>query len=332
MNNIRGIKNLIKIISSLAVFALFCSLSTFKSDAKVIQTDEGDKTITVSWTNETVTDYSIGFAKITDKDNGRAAAKAMADSKSRVIPAGTMSYKITGLENNAMYCVCLNYGTSSAAYNSEYNDGACTRLTGVKGLRLQRWWKNINKVELTWDKPASVYGDIKYEVMLMDSSGKKIIDDDSNVFTNDYMHNVNNKKIYCVKVRAIHTPDMNSSTCPTSVTPWSDKIYVFSQPTVTSASVSGGKLKVNWQKISKVDSYSVYVSTKNGDYKKAGTVNGKKKGMTIKTLNGAAFSSSKTYYVYVVAEKSAGGKNYSSDIIYTYQIKGYGKPVSKKKK
>ena len=64
-----------------------------------------------------------------------------------------------------------------------------------------------------------------------------------------------------------------------------DKIYVFSQPTVTSASVSGGKLKVNWQKISKVDSYSVYVSTKNGDYKKAGTVNGKKKCMTIKTLN-----------------------------------------------
>ena len=82
-------------------------------------------------------------------------------------------------------------------------------------------------------------------------------------------------------------------------------------------------MKINWGKIKGASGYTVYVSTKrNSGYKKVASVKGSKSSVTVKKLKGKKFKSSKTYYVYIVAKKKAGGVTYTTGVNYTYIAKG----------
>ncbi len=323
--NVTKVKSsLVKIATTLVLFVAFFAFGGIKADAKVIQTAEGDGSATISWDDDTKSDYSIGYAKITDEPNGSsnasAAAKAMAEARTVVVPAGTKSYTIAGLENNSQYYVYVQYtyGSKTLTPGTSSNSYVYTAMTGVTGLNQEKWWKYIKKVDVTWDK---IPGNVSYEVMFMNASGSKVIDSKT-VTYNSYSHDINNNQIYTVKVRATRTPNSSFSTCPATSTEWTPVAYLFTQPTVTSLKVSGGKMNIKWGKIKGATSYTVYASTKkNGGYKKVGTVKGKKNSLTVKKLKGKKFKSSKKYYFYIVANKKVGGIKYTSGANYTYETK-----------
>ncbi len=325
---LRSKSSLVKLVIALGLFAAFYVFSGVKAEAKMMQTVEGDGSITVSWDNVTATDFSLGICKTTDTDDGMTGAKAMADGRTLVLPAGTTTYTFVGLENNSQYYIYLNYTykyseTSTPSVRTERIPYAYTAVTGVTGLNQAKWWKYIKQVDVSWDKVAGKYSGVTYDVMFMDAAGKKVIESKTGLTSTSYSHAIKNNQIYTVKVRAIRTPDAEYSTCPTTVTPWTNVCYLFTQPTVTSAKVSGGKMKINWGKIKGASGYTVYVSTKrNSGYKKVASVKGSKSSVTVKKLKGKKFKSSKTYYVYIVAKKKAGGVTYTTGVNYTYIAKG----------
>ena len=103
---------------------------------------------------------------------------------------------------------------------------------------------------------------------------------------------------------------------------WSDKAYLFTQPMVKKASVSGSKLKITWSKVSGVTGYDVYVSAKEkSGYKKVKSLSSSKSSVTVSKLGGKKFSSKKTYYIYIVGKKKVGKTTYTSGRHYSYKLK-----------
>lgn len=61
-----------------------------------------------------------------------------------------------------------------------------------------------------------------------------------------------------------------------------------------------------------VSGYNVYMSTKNGNYKKVKSVAANKNSCTISKFNNKKIKKSGRYFVYVEAYKKVGGKIYKS--------------------
>lgn len=181
----------------------------------------------------------------------------------------------------------------------------------VSGLNQTRWWYYAKAVDFAWDDQSAA----DYEYIVKDNKNK-VVADDTITYNNASISKVKNNMVYNVQVRAYVTINGQKYYCA-----WSDKAYLFTQPMVKSAKISGGKLKITWNKVSGISSYDVYVSTKEkSGYKKVKTLSSKKSSVTVSKLKGKKFNSKKKYYIYIVGKKKVGGKTYTSGRHYTYQL------------
>ena len=106
--------NVLKTFITMMVVTVFLAFNGIRSEAKVIQTQEGDDQVTVTWDDKTNTDYAIGYAKVEGNvTDAMHTAKAMAAGRSIVLPSTQKSYTITGLSVNSQYVVYLLRKTGS---------------------------------------------------------------------------------------------------------------------------------------------------------------------------------------------------------------------------
>lgn len=94
---------------------------------------------------------------------------------------------------------------------------------------------------------------------------------------------------------------------------WSSYTYFVPQAKMKGKlKISGGNLKVSWNKVAGATGYDVYVSTTSSSkgYKKVASVNAKTTSCNVKKVGKTKVSKSrgKTYYVYVVTKKKVGKK------------------------
>ena len=107
------------VVAGAAVVVL--GAGAIKSDASLKQTANGDGSITVSWDDETTTDYSIGLAEdIEGKYDTSTRAKSAAESRQIVLPADAREYTFTGVDPYKTYDIALVYtaGTNNTAWTA----------------------------------------------------------------------------------------------------------------------------------------------------------------------------------------------------------------------
>lgn len=323
-------QNLVRTAVVAGAAVVILGAGAIKSDASIKQTANGDGSITVSWDNETTTDFSIGWADVLEeKNDAPTRAKAMADSRQVVLPADAREYTITGVDPYKSYNVQLDYTyTDSNIARYESIRDCVAALPPVRNLAQFKWWKYIEDVQVNWD---ALPGNVDYEVMFMDSKGKKI--ENKKVSSNSYSHAIKNNMIYTVKVRAIRKAGSGyTSTLGEEVSGWTAPEYLFCQPTIESYSINKkGELTIKWNKIKGVTSYKIYVADKlkKKSLKKLGAVKANKNSITLKGYgkkNKKKFDSKKTYYAYVLPYKKVKGKTIEKGAVYYYTLKGGSKP------
>lgn len=161
---------------------------------------------------------------------------------------------------------------------------------------------------VTWDGQAAV----DYEYMVTDLKGKAIkglsgkVEETYKITPNKVkISGVNTKTTsYLVKVRGYFTSDGKKY-----VGPWSNVAASLAPVNVKKATFSNKKITVKWAGVTGATEYLVAVSTnaKTGFKLKART-NSKTLSYSFSKLNGKKVSSSKKYYVYVVAKVKLNGK------------------------
>lgn len=312
------------VVAGAAVVVL--GAGAIKSDASIKQTANGDGSITVSWDEETATDFSIGIAgEIEGKSDTFDRAKAAAASRQIVLPADAREYTFTGIDNYNSYYVCLNYSSAAGSTYYTYVSNCYGKLPTVRNLSQDTWYKYILQCSVTWDR---LPGNCEYEVMFMDSKGKKIESKKSSS-TSYTRYKIDNNRVYTVKVRATRKQAYGSD-LPEESSGWSATEYLFCQPTIQSYSINKkGELTIKWNKIKGVTSYKIYVADKlkKKSLKKLGAVKANKNSITLKGYgkkNKTKFDSKKTYYAYVLPYKKVKGKTIEKGAVYYYTLKGKG--------
>jgi outer membrane protein assembly factor BamE (lipoprotein component of BamABCDE complex) len=231
----------------------------------------------------------------------------------------TNYYTLTNLTEGKEYIVTVepvgadgSVGNISSAYIE-------TIPATVKNFRQERWYYFIHILDVAWDRIDTAD---KITVTLYNSKGKKVgkSQELSGSSTSTSFSNMKDE-VYTVKIQASKT--VNGKTYTTAVS----SIQCFNQARITSAKVSKKKLTVRWGKIGGATGYDIYVSTKpTTGYKKVKSVGKNVTKVTIPKLKGKAFSSKKTYYVYVETKKKNGKKVSKSGRLYYWNTKntGYG--------
>lgn len=182
----------------------------------------------------------------------------------------------------------------------------------VSGVNQTKWWYYAKSVDFAWtDQPVA-----DYEYVIRNNKNK-IVSKNTSLGNSGYLSKVSNTMVYNVQVRGYITVNGQKY-----YDKWSDKAYLFTQPMVKKASVSGSKLKITWSKVSGVTGYDVYVSAKEkSGYKKVKSLSSSKSSVTVSKLGGKKFSSKKTYYIYIVGKKKVGKTTYTSGRHYSYKLK-----------
>lgn len=312
MENKKMIKNMLAVFVMVMAFAV---TGITAHAASVTQTGLTTTSITVQWVPPAIgtpTAYYVGIG--TDS----TSARTQAESKAILVPNLATSYTFNNLTPGTSYYIYVYYDYVNSSGTSKFAQvgslwAAVTHPAKVSGVKQTKWWYYIEKVDFSWNtQPAA-----KYEYIVKNNKGKKIYTSELTPNSKGSCGKVKNNSIYTVQVRAKVTCDGKEY-----YGDWSDAAYLFTQPMVSKASVSGGKLKVTWGKINGVTGYDIYVSTKEKKgYKKVKSVGKSKKSVTISKLKGKKFSNSKKYYVYIVAKKKVGKRTHTSGKHYTYEVK-----------
>ena len=285
--------------------------------ASVGQSSETTTSITVSWEKEQdATAYYIGYGL--DSNN----ASNMLDNKTIKLSADQSSYTINNLNPGTKYYVKVGY--TYQGYSGELDSwigsfDAKTAPGKVTNVNQDTWWYYAEAVDVKWDpQPAA-----RFECIIKDNKGKKVCND-TNLYSNNAHARVKNTIVYETQVRATVEVQRLDGTTQKLTGDWSDTAYLFSQPMVKESSkVTGGKLKVSWDKVKGCTGYDVYASTKEkSGYKKVASVKSSKNSVTVNKLKGKKFNAKKKYYVYIVGKKKVNKKTSTSGRHYTYQIKG----------
>ena len=312
-----------KIIISLLLGLFILFNSNLKADAAtgIMQTAQTENSITITFDS---TKYVTGKNVFT----GWSATlqKYVDGNKVDVQPAvpvaaNVNTYTFSNLEPGTRYYAKVDYTYNDykgVPKNSSYSLNAeiFTAPGKVTGANQIKWWYFLESVKFGWDKQETC----KYEWKAY--KGEKEIAGEASTYSNEASFKVKNGKLYKVKVRAFNT--INGQTIYGE---WSDLAYLFTQPMITEKKGSiyidrSGKMHIKWEKITEVDGYEVFVSTKEkSGYKRVAKVKGKKNSVTVKKFKKKKFNKNKTYYVYVVAKKKINGAFSTSGRLYSTRYK-----------
>ena len=314
-------KKMKKLFSAL-VLSMLMSLC-FASAVFAITLSQGGQTtnsvtLKIDPTGDTIRSMNVTLYK-EDAAGNRVAVTAPITLQ----PTAT-SYTFTGIQPGTTYRAVLNFdyipsysfdGTPET--DSDYCD--LTTMPGkVTGLKQDRWRYIMESVDFSWNEQSACY--YEWEAY---SGGSLIASSDPyspSSLTQDSL-SVKNNKVYTLRVRA-----MTEIGGQKVFGEWSDFITMFTTPMIKEKKGitvdSKGRMKIKWEKIDGVDSYDVYVSTKElTGYKKVKTLNASKGSVTVKKLGKKKFQKKKTYYVYVVANKYVNGGLCTSGRLYSMKYR-----------
>lgn len=224
----------------------------------------------------------------------------------------TMKTKITMLFAALFMCVMLVPAVKAEA--------AVVTPATPSGLGLYSQEKELFGLSWTFDTNLAIYSDVYpgyygYEVVVSTLKNKQITTMDSEYYPNDFglkdnkvVALVSNTKMktqgFKFKVRS-YVYDENAQKVYSA---FSKEKVIIPRATITNKSLKSGKVKVTWKKVSGAKSYTVYLSSNNGQsFKKVGTT--KKNSYTINK----SLARYKDYYVYIQSNNvKYKGKKYSS--------------------
>ena len=228
------------------------------------------------------------------------------------------TYTFTNLTAGTEYYVKITYtyDTSYGRTNTFDTSTSIFTMPGkVTGLNQVKWWYYAKSVDFAWDKQDAC----KYEWVAYHGS-KEVARSEYESKRNSGSFKIDNNKLYTVQVRGF--VEINGQK---GYGDWSDAAYLFTQPMVTKNGVKingKGQMTVKWDKINGVDSYEVFVSTKETKgYKRVAKVKAKKGSVTIKKFKKKAFKKNKKYFVYIMAKKKVGDNIYTSGRHYATMYK-----------
>ena len=317
-----------KKIFGFLIALLVVTLSVFSGEGKhavaasnIKQTGAAAKTATISWsapTKEsymssfTVTGYQIGIG------GSYEAAEKNAETGARTVGAGATSYTISGLGTGREYYVAVYYtynyvSTSGYSYTGKRTLYALTtvRTTPAKVVGLDQsdayTTKSKSGLDFDWNQMKNVDG-YQYSIY----NGSKKVATSTTTTASASFSGTDAGVTYKVVVRAYNT--INGKKVYGA---WSDPLYIVPQAQVTGISINASKksMKISWEKVYGAKQYDIYISTtgRRTGYKKVATIKDANKLATnIASVGGQKYDKQKTYYVYVKATKTIGGKNYSS--------------------
>lgn len=293
----------------LMTFLVGICIGTGGTEAKaaVGQADAQKTSITVNWTaEEDAVSYNVYI-----KEYNSEAEYGFAGSTTG------LSYTFTGLRPAEKYSVEVRavQADGREVWGSTL-DEAVTIPDKLTGLRQERWYYFVKKLNIEWDKQTAAEG---YEINLYDNKGKRVKSIQEGSYSGSTMFSVKNNIVYKVMARSFTT--FNGQTYYSD---WST-IYCLNQPMISKLKVSKNKLEVKWKKTNGATEYRVYVSTKEKTgYKKVATVSKNKSSCTVKKLKGKKFASKKKYYVYVEAICKKDGTINTSSSLYCWNTKRGG--------
>lgn len=279
--------------------------------ATITQAAQDKKSVTITWpAQESAVEYYVGIGA------DMQTARTQAESKAITLPATTTSYTFSGLAEGTSYYAYVRYkyvSKSNRTYETAVGNEIIKTLPGkVTGVNQSRWWYYIESVDFTWNDQSAA----SYEYVIRNSKNKVLKTQDTRSNNGSYS-DVKNNKLYKLQVRAYVTINGQNF-----YGEWSDAAYLFTQPMVKKAYVSGNKLKISWGKIDGLTGYDVYVSTKEkSGYKKVKSLSKSKGSLTVSKLKGKKFSKKKKYFIYIVGKKKVGKITYTSGRHYTYEAK-----------
>lgn len=297
-----------KFMKMAAVFltAFFVGICTGKGgvDAKaaVTQADAQKTSLTVTWTAERdAVSYNVYVKEYSGNEDFVLAGST-----------GELTYTLAGLKPSTKYSV--NVKAVKADGTESYGStlyGAVTLPDKLTGLKQERWYYWIAKLDVKWDKQSAAEG---YEVKLYDNKNK--LKKSLNTTLSSAGFTIKNNVVYKVKVRCYMTYNGKKQ-----YSSWST-IYCLNQPMLKQIKLSGNNLQLKWDKVAGATQYKVYVSTKaRSGYKKVATVSKSKNSCTVKKLGSKKLSSKKKYYVYVEAVCNKDGTKNSSGFLYYWDTK-----------
>lgn len=282
--------------------------------ATVTQAAQDKNSVTITWpAQDSAVEYYVGIGA------DMQTARTQAESKAITLPATTTSYTFSGLTEGTSYYAYVRYkyvSRSNRTYEGSVGYEEITTVPGkVTGVNQSKWWYYAKSVAFKWNAQGSV-GTTRYEYVVRDNKNKVLKTDDTSSSEGRFS-SVKNNKLYKLQVRAYVT--INGQKIYGE---WSDAAYLFTQPMVKKAYVSGNKLKISWEKIDGMTGYDVYVSTKEKTgYKKVKSLSKSKGSLTVSKLKGKKFSKKKKYFIYIVGKKKVGKITYTSGRHYTYEVK-----------
>lgn len=270
---------------------------------KVIQTNAGTSNVTLQWDKSAgATGYNVYQIESNQEVYvGKTAANSFVINN---LKAGrTYKYKVYPERSAGGFTAVTSYGTT--VYDVKTTPGS------IRNIETDYGYTSTRKASVQWDKVENANG---YEIALYSLKNKKIGSTKVlNYYSNSYTFTRVKKSFYKIRVRAyiqLKTGKKYGS--------WSTS-YIAIQPKVEGEK-SGSGLKVYWDKISGATNYTVYLSSKRSSgYKKVTTT--KSTRTTIKKYGRSKLKKGRTYYVYVVANKRVGRKNYRSSDNYIFQIR-----------
>lgn len=310
-------KNLSKMTVSMMVFAMALLASfgiakgnaqvyaaTVKSVSDLAQIEAQKHGFTVGWSpSEGASVYNVYYKDAYTDENFQLAGTTP-----------TTSFTISGLDSATKYYVKVEGSNGTETGYSDYLYDAVTLPDKMDGLKQEKWWFYIKKLDVCWDKKTAVDG---FEVILCDNNDKKVKEATVNgSYATSASFSKMKDKVYSVKARSFMTYNGQKY-----YSDWA-KIYCLNQARINKVKVSGSKLNVSWGKIAGATGYRIYVSTKKkSGYKKVAAVSKNKSSYTVKKLKGKKFSSKKTYYVYVETVCNKKGSKNSSGALYYWNTK-----------
>lgn len=305
----KGIKNSVKCLMAVFIMAaVFCATGfTANAAGKMTQIGQTKNSVTINWSAQSkAIEYYVHIGK--DYNQAKAAAAV-------TVPASATSYTFTKLQPGTEYYAIVEYKYQGYSKTYIYNVGGKTIKTlpeKVSGVNQTKWWYYAKAVNFAWNEQDAA----EYEYIIRNSKNKVVAKDTASYVNQATLSKVSNNMVYTVQVRGYVTVDGKSY-----YGDWSDKAYLFTQPMLKSAKISGSRLKITWNKVNGVTGYDVYVSTKEkSGYKKVKSLSSKKSSLTISKFKGKKISSKKKYYIYIVGKKKVGKKTYTSGRHYTYQL------------
>ncbi len=265
---------------------------------------------TITYTNVSGTTYYLGV--------GLTSSEAVTDAKEHdhaVVSGNAITFSDLSA-GNKYYIAALN--TSDETVTTA---NFTTTIGETSNLKVKKWKTFQGDATISWTDQTAC----KFKYVLKNVSKSTTLKSSTTDASSLTFSGLSADYIYKITV----TPYLATGSSDDANSDNSATTYIIPQSMITETddgfdiSVKNKKLYVNWNEISKVTGYEVYVSTKKDKgYKKVAVTNkSTKSSATIKKYKGNKFNAKKTYYVYVLPKKKDSGTVYRAVPNYTYVYK-----------